>query len=102
MRDCFPQHGSADAAAGMAEAEFEIVWGSVRVLSAWLAEETEALRTEVNGILPALLAWCAVDRRYVSQRCGKDEGPGQPARHPCGSLLVRVWVRWAFWLLHPV
>lgn len=60
---CVLQHGNAEAANEISETEFEVVWGSARVLSAWLAEETEALRAEVNGILPHLLAWCNVDRR---------------------------------------
>jgi hypothetical protein len=64
MAICNRQYGQPSGVEDMNEPEYETVWGSVRVLCAWLAEETDALRPEVNGILPALLGWCAVDRRY--------------------------------------
>lgn len=56
---------SADADDSMDTVTMETVWGSMRVLCAWLAEETEAMRKEVCAVLPYLLSWCRPERGYV-------------------------------------
>jgi len=66
-----------------------LVLAATRVLAAWLAEESTALRNEVAAILPAILA-VAMESPYGQRVLPDCNGDTNTAAHQCTQQITRA------------